>query len=274
MKQMQGFHCGIMRKIGGRNRMNKRKCIVIMVGLLSVIGFSGCGNEDGPTKEELQEQVSVLNSAMLDYEEQITTLQRTLSGLTGTDSFPSAIVDVEDGSGRKTFQSIGGKIMFNRELEYPGSTQAPNTSAVQLSDKFTIKPSDNWVVQMNGTTTRYSHPNGVYGTIKVIKIDDLIKTPELKEQAMIPFVESIPYTTEPEYDEIYFDDISRGVQVTLDILNNSKPALIKSGVCGIGEYGLVYTFYYDGDRDSSKTELINSLLRSISYSSQSMRVDS
>lgn len=254
--------------------MKKNRAIAIMMAGTLVLGVSGCKKEEGPTKEELQAQIQTLTDMTLDYEDQIATLERTLSGFTGTDSVPTAIIGVEDGTDKKTFQSIGGKIMFTRELEYPDSTQAPNMSGVRLSDRFTIKPSDNWVVQMNGTTTKYSHPNGVYGTIKVVRIDELVKTPVLKETAMEPFVASVPYTTEPEYDEIYFDDVSRGIQVTLDILNNSKPALIKSGIAGVNDYGILYTFYYEGDRDSSKTELINGLLRSITFNTQSMRVDS
>lgn len=252
----------------------RKSAMIGLYALSTVIILSGCGKKpEGPTYEELQQQVAELSSANMAYEDDIAALERTIAGLSDTDKFPYSIADVEDGSGNKTFKSVNGKILFSKELTYPGSMQAPNTSGIKLSDKFTIKPSDNWIVQMNGTTTKYRHPNGVYGTIKVIRISDPVKTNVLKDEAVVPFVEAVPHTTEPEYDEIYFDDRSRGMQVTLNILNNSKPALVKSGVCGIGETGLVYTFYYDGDRDNAKTELINSLLRSVMYASQTMNVD-
>lgn len=254
-------------------KIRKLRAVGLCV-LASTVIVSGCsGKQEGPTYEELQQQVKELSAANMAYEDDIAALERTIAGLSDTDKFPYSIADVEDGSGNKTFKSVNGKILFSKELTYPGSTQAPNTSGIKLSDKFTIKPSDNWIVQMNGTTTKYRHPNGVYGTVKVIRISDPVKTDKLKEESVIPFVDAVPHTTEPEYDEIYFDDRSRGMQVTLNILNNSKPALVKSGVCGIGETGLVYTFYYDGDRDSAKTELINSLLRSVMYGSQTMNVD-
>lgn len=248
------------------------KVVLAILAIASIL--TGCKQQDGPTYEELQQKVVELSNMNMGYEDEIANLERMIDGLSGTDTFPASIADVEDGSNKKTFQSIGGKILFSTELTYPGAIQAPNTSGIKISDKFTIKPSDNWMVQMNGNTTKYMHPNGIYGTIKVIKISDPLKTEEVKEQAVKPFVDGVPHTTEPEYDEIYFDDRSRGMQVTLSILNNNKPALIKSGVCGVGDEGIVYTFYYDGDKDNAKTELINSLLRSVKYSAQAMNVDS
>lgn len=250
--------------------MKKRLAALGLVAIMCM-SLAACG-KGGPTKEELQSDNDLLTTMVADYEEQVGKLEQTIEALSGREGPLESISSVSDGSGKKTFNSIGGKILFPGELKYTNATQAPNTSKLNLSDKISIVPSDNWVVQINGTTTQYSHPSGVYGTIKVASIVEIVKASEIDETILKPFIDTIPHISE-ELGSIFIEDNWRGRHATMTILNNEKPAVLKCGVIGYSDISMSYTFYYDGDIDSNKTELINSLLKTISFGSQKMRIE-
>ena len=236
-----------------------------------ILGLSGC-NSNGPSKEDLQAENESLLASIVEYEDEVAYLKSALDAVNGTDTNYSAITSVSDGSKAETFQSINGKILFNTELTYTDSSQAPNNSALRLTDKINIVPSNNWVIQMNGTTTNFSHPNGIYGTIKVVSIEQLLKGEEVEANMLKPFTDSIPYTSKID-SKIYINNIWRGMSSELTILNNNKPAVIKCGLYGVGETGVIYTFYYDGDKDSTKTELVNNLLKTMRYGEQEVTLE-
>lgn len=252
--------------------MKKKSLICMAIVAVMAVGITGCKKDEGPTKEELQAENSMMISMLAEKEVQIEQLNNTVQSLMGSDGPATAISEVADGTGNKTFNSIGGKIIFPTNLEYKDSVQGPNTSSIKLSERITIVPSDNWVIQMNGTTTKYSHPNGIYGTIKVSAIKEAFKNNIISEEVMNPFLDSIPYT-KCETGTIYLEQTERGIYADVNILNNGKPAVMKCGVMGYIDTAMVYTFYYEGDYDATKDELINSLLKTIKVGQQQLRIE-
>ena len=246
------------------------------MALLAVVGVSislcGCNKESGPTVEELQAENQTMLSMLAEKEAQLEQLNEVVQSLRGSDGPATAISEVADGTGNKTFNSIGGKIIFPTNLEYAGSVQGPNTACLKISDRITISPSDNWVIQINGTTTKYSHPNGIHGTIKVSAIEEVAKQEVVDAEVMTPFLESIPYT-KCEKGTIYLEQSAKGMDADLSILNNGKPAVMKCGAMGYIDTAMVYTFYYEGDYDATKDELINSLLKTIKVGQQQLRIE-
>lgn len=252
--------------------IKKKSLVCLALAAILSVGVTGCKKDSGPTIEEVQAENTMMMNMLAEKETQIEQLNNTVQSLMGSDGPATAISEVADGTGNKTFNSIGGKIIFPTNLEYKNSVQGPNTSSIKLSDRITIVPSDNWVIQMNGTTTKYSHPNGIYGTIKVSAIDEAFKNEVIDEEVMTPFLNSIP-STKCEKGTVYLEQTERGLYADLNILNNGKPAVMKCGVMGYIDTAMVYTFYYEGDYDATKDELINSLLKTIKVGQQQLRIE-
>ena len=249
--------------------MKKKTIIIGLVAIMSVLSLAGCG---GPTVKDLQAENETLLEENVANEEKIESLEKTIKMLNGEEVSLTGISNVEDGSGKQTFNSVGGKIMFNTALEHKNSKQAPNTSSLKLADRVTIIPSDNWVIQFNGTTTKYSHPNGIHGTIKISTIDYAEKVDVVENEMLQPFLDEIPNTGVLK-STIYLEELAKGSMATVTTLNNNKPAVIKCGLVGNSDIGLVFTFYYDGDKDSTKDEIINSLIKSIQISNRQLRIE-
>lgn len=245
---------------------------VALVGLLTMTMLSGC--DKGPSKEEIQAENESLLMSIVDNESKISELESMIDSLRGGDGSPTAISEVSDGSGMKTFNSIGGKILFPEQLEYTGASQAPNTSKLNLSDRVSLVPSDNWVIQLNGTTTKYSHPNGIYGTIKISVITGgtVPKTETVETEMLKPFTDAIPHTS-INNSKIYIEDKWRGMASEMTLLNNEKPAVVKCGLVGYSDIAVTYSFYYEGDKDNTKTEIINNLLKSMKFGELQLRIE-
>lgn len=250
--------------------MKAKAISVILIGVLTISMLSGCSK--GPSKEELQSENESMLMMISENEEQIKSLEATIESLKGGDGPATAISEVSDGSGAKTFNSIGGKILFPGELQYKGASQAPNTAKLNISDRVSIAPSDNWVIQINGTTTKYSHPNGIYGTIKISTIPEVIKADLIEETMLKPFTDTIPHTSILN-SKVYLEDIWRGMSSEMTILNNEKPAVVKCGLIGYADMAVTYCFYYEGDKDNTKTELINNLLKTVKFGELQMRIE-
>lgn len=244
----------------------KKKILGILI--LSMLSLVGCG---GVSKEELQEENSTLIMQLNDAEDKISNLENTLSSLNGEGGSLTGISETADGSG-ETFNSIGGNILFPAELTYTGSSQAPNTASVNLSSRVTIKPSDNWIIQMNGTTTKYTHPDGVYGTIKIVNISEPKKGDVIEEEMITPFTDEIPYTSIVN-SKVYLEDVWRGMSTEMTVLNNNKPAVIKAGLVGHSDTALIYSFYYNGDKSATKNEIINNLIKTIKFGELEVRIE-
>ena len=245
---------------------------LLCLGILSIglVCLTSCSS-GGKSAAELQQENAVMVEMLSESEEKVAQLEAALNSLTGGEGSFTAITDIEDGSGQ-TFTSIGGKILFPTNLEYTNSKQAPNNASLSLSDRITIVPSNNWVIQMNGTTTKFYHQNGITGEIKVSALDYTIKNAELYESSMKPFIDSIPYTNLTE-GKIYLEQTERGLCADLNILNNSKPAVLTCGMMGYIDTAMVYTFYYEGDYDATKDELVRGLLKTIKFGEQQLRIE-
>lgn len=247
--------------------MIKKIAILSLAVTMTAIALTGCGT----SKADLEAENDAIMTELVEAQEQLDQLQSTIEALTGEES-PTAISSIEDGSNAQTFNSLNGKILFPSELTYKDSSQGPNNASINLSKTITIIPSDNWTIQMDGTTTKYSHPNGIYGTIKIGATDKVYKGEEVEPEMLEPFTSTIPYTSISN-SKIYLEDVWRGMSSEMTIINNNKPAVIKCGLFGYSDVCLMYTFYYDGDKDNTKTELIDNLLKTITVGALQLRIE-
>lgn len=253
--------------------MKKKIALIMAIVFITTVGLTGCKKkEEGPTKEDLMDEIEVLQDQVEQLTSENTDMSSILSEIRGEADRGFAITSVQDGTKNETFNSIEGKIIFPGKLKYTGASQAPNTSGVMLTSRIKFNPSNNWVIQINGTTTKLYHPNGVWGTIKVSYVPELVKIGELIDNELIPFVEQIPNTF-LSYGKVYLEDIWKGAYADMSILNENKPAIVRTGLWGHTDTAVSFVFYYNGDRDLTKDELITTLLKSVNVNGLPVRVE-
>ncbi len=241
-----------------------KKTILIAMNIIVVIVLSSC-NKPNISVEELQRENALMAEIIQENEAKITELESTIQGLTGDTATAISFIDTE--SGLMTFNTLGDKIVFPKKLEYTGSKEAPNTSSINLSQGVSIRPSNNWIVKIGSTECDLYHPSEIIGRIKVGAIRDTLKTEEIKDTIIAPFLKSIP-ATDIKYGKIFLDDRDRGQYANSKITINESPATLKIGVIGSGEKSIIYIFIYLEEKNITKEELIDGLLNTMKVGSQ------
>lgn len=250
----------------------KRLMILTVTGLIATT-LVGCSN-DPLSKLSKKELISMANQQaadMVDKDVRIEELETMLKGVQEETGPTSAISTIDDGTGRLTFNTIDGKIVFNPAFEYPGSTQAANTSCVNITSGLSISPTNNWYMVQNGTTLELSHTQGINGVIKAGSISETLDYETLQSEVMSKFFSSFP----PEkitYSKLFLDEQCWGVEAKLPTTVDSEPSYIRCGMLGLGEDCFTYMFYYSGEQDPTKDETILSLLQTVKMYGEPLRI--
>lgn len=266
---------------------NKKIKGITAATLTLIISLTGCtsGGDSAQINWEeeyasLDQQYSALQSENSTLTSQVNELSEQLKSMNGVAPDNANGVDSVNLPSEYQFNEVGSKIQFQWALKYPTGSQAPNTSKVQLYQGCTIDPSNNWIVQMDGTTTRYNHPQGISGEIAIQTYEDEANESSYEEEIMGPFIELLDTSVDPFMYSIFVDDKLCGKCSTaiINIDNNEAgqdTAILKFGILGYKGVALSYCFYYEGKMDRTKTELIDSLIRSIRFNNGSeVRIDS
>lgn len=254
--------------------MKKRLIYTIAIGLLVSLSISGCSKDPFAklSKGELVRLANQNTATIEDNEVRIDELETLLRGIQEEDGPTASISTIDDGTGRLTFNSIDGKIVFPTPFEYPGSTQAANTSSINITKTISVAPTKNWTAVLNGTTLELNHTNGVTGLIKAGAINEMYDRDQMQTEIMGKFFEGFP----PEkitYSKLFLDDQCWGIEAKLATTIDSQPSYLRCGMLGLGEESFVYMFVYEGDKDAGKDETITSLLKTMTMLGQSLRVE-
>ena len=167
-------------------------------------------------------------------------------------------------TGKKTFTTVNDTIAFPSEFKYPGSTQAPNTTSLNISEAVRIKPTANWICQMDGTTLELNHSSGISGKITIGTLDreaQKLLASSLEEHMSAWFTE-LPAGT-IKYSRLYLKDDWFGLDATSNTNIDANPAHLRCGLLGFGDVSMQYMFVYSGDKDVAKDEVILSLIKTI-----------
>lgn len=260
----------------------KRTAMIMVAGIMSLTGITGCGGSGGSGEGE-----GDYDTLLADYEAllmerddlalQVEDLESKLADTSGVVADNSGGIDgLDTDESSDEFVSLGSKIQFENTLRYTDAYQAPNTSEVKLCDDVFIDPSNNWIIEMDGTSTRYNHPQGIVGEINIQYYDEsnAIDSVFMEGELLQPFIETLQVRVTPVTYKIYVDDIWAGMCSTALIDTDTGTAILKFGVLGYNGIALTYCFYYEGEMDSTRTELIDTLVRSIKFGDAEVRTDS
>lgn len=252
--------------------LKSNKLIAIAI-LTTAMGLTGCNNS------ELEEQLSVLQG---EYEiltaerdsllEEVENLKNQVNSSLGIDGLGDGIDELETDNKTDNFVQIRSKITFDTTLRYKDSYQAPNTSKIMLSDLVTINPSNNWIIQMNGTSTKYNHSTGIVGEIIIGSVDELTDDVFMESEMLEPFIATLSQARGYN-NRVYVEDKWSGMCSTQVISVDTGHATLKFGVIGYDKTTITYCFYYDGESDKAKNELIDTMIRTMRIKDKPVTVD-
>lgn len=251
--------------------MTKRK-LYKRVALLFIlpIALTGCARQD---LEQAQATIAEYETEIADLNTQISDLETKLqerSGINGDSE--TSISSYSTEAELEEVGDVSSKIQIDGYLEYSGSYQAPNTASISLLSTATITPSNNWSVRIDGTSSYYSHPSGVVGVIKMSNIDEEVPEQYYKSDFIDPFLGALPHEGE-KTTRIYVDTKYAGITTETSITGNETPSILKFGVFGKGSTACTYCFYYEGKRDATKSELVDTLIKSMTLEKREVRVE-
>lgn len=234
-----------------------------------MVGLSACGeNVDYETQiAELQTENDSLYA-------EIEELQSQLDDKSGIDTeSPTTISSYNTEAEVEEVGNVTSKVQVDGLLEYTGAVQAPNTASINLLDTATIEPTNNWSIRMDGTTTYYSHPAGVVGVIKMSHIDDEIPSEYYEDEFIKPFLDALPQNGVSRTSRIYVDTKYAGISAEASLSSSETPAILKFGVFGRNETACVYCFYYEGKKDATKSELVDTLIKSMKVNKLEVKIE-
>ncbi len=241
--------------------ISKKLLALTLVAVIAMTTLTSCGTK-GPSAAQLQSENNTMLTMLKDNETKIKSLEDTIKSLTGSSDVPEAISNISNESTDKTFNTIKSKIYLPVAVKYPNSTQAPNNSSVNLAGNVLITPSNNWTIKINGTETEFTHPDGLYGTIKIGSIIEATDAKTLNDTVFKPILEAIP-NKNPVYQPVFIDNFQWGSMVSLETTIDSKPATLKMMTLGIGNVSLTSAFYYNEVGNTTKEELVTNLLKTL-----------
>ena len=247
----------------------KKRVTVVMVALMS-IGLSACSGDE---LEETKVALATVQQETSDLQAQVADLTTKLQDQEGIDTeSETSIASYDTEANVENVGDVSTRVRVDGLLEYSGSYQAPNTSSINLLDTASISPSSNWSIRLEGTTSYYSHPSGVVGVIKMSNIESEIDSYYYQEDLIDPFLNALPHTGS-KTSRIYVDTKYAGLATETSTTTNEEPAILKFGVFGKGTTACVYCFYYDGKKDATKSELVDTLIKSMYVEKRQVKVE-
>lgn len=248
----------------------KGRIVILLSVVLSVVTFTGCAKDDlkeaQATIQEYEAEIASLNTQVTELEDKL----QSQSGINGDSE--TSISSYNKEAEVEEVGDVSSKVQVDGYLEYSGCFQAPNTASINLLSTATITPSNNWSVRIDGTTSYYTHPSGVVGVIKMSNISDEVSEEYYKSDFIDPFLNALPHEGE-KTTRIYVDTTYSGITTETAVTGNEKPSILKFGVFGKGSTACAYCFYYEGKRDATKSELVDSLIKSMTLEKKTVRVE-
>lgn len=255
---------------GTRNMNISKKALALMLVAVMLLSMTACSNDENKdpllseSKQTLVDMINSQNNELIGLYENKTMLEDRLKEIQEEKGPTPGIEVIDDLTGKKTFTTVNDTIAFPTELKYPGSTQAPNTTSLNISEAVRIRPTANWICQMDGTTLELNHSSGISGKITIGTLDrEAQKTlASSLEEYMSAWFTELPAGT-IKYSRLYLKDDWFGLDATSNTNIDAEAANLRCGLLGFGDVSMQYMFVYKGDKDVAKDEVILSLIKTM-----------
>lgn len=270
-------------------RMNIKKIMSLTLAILVVTSLVGCakkGEKDPLLSEKkaslvekihgLEEEIEYRDFTEAQDADRIKELEEMLRGIS-SETTNNSELKTFDKTGKLTMYSNDDIVTLPQALVYPRSVQSSNSSMVMVSKDVSVKPSSNWIVKFNANEAILQHSSGITGKIIVGTIDRQLGTiptvDEIKE-AISTFFSTLP-PDNVTYNRVYIGNtLHSGYDAMSKTIVDEKPGFIRCGLIGNGTISVTYFFFYEGEPDTSKDELIMTLLQTMTILNGEVKIGS
>lgn len=282
--QQQGYTSDndMMQMLLEKKKKRNKMILKIFLGIviLAVVGvllyFIGTGRVSSRVTE-LEAQVAKLEQDKIDMTEErnnkVAELQQAIKDMTVTELLPTTSLQRVEATGVPELWLQEGDFIAPNPLQIPDTVDSVNDSYVQIGEKFTFRPSDRWLINSQGSTYEFSHPQHIWGKIRALTTKG-----EVMEADMKPLIQSFflgyPETT-ITYRKIFIDAKVVGMmgKATVEMHYTpegateptTKDMVINVGFVQRSGYVISFIFVYDAEGGSNSQELLDLLLKSGSY---------
>lgn len=249
-----------------KTKATMKKILLSSMIATSLLALTACGDT-----KYTQADMDKVKKELSQYKTAYTQVSQQLKASTQMVS-RSSLVDVT-GAGNYEFQTIDSRIKFPSALTLQGSNIDSNQTLVRVGSQFIFTPSNNWIVQLNGTTVNFAHPAKIWGTVKAITANyDQAPNAEFYRQNIQNFYRGFPKTN-IVYKRLFLGDTVRGMISTANITVDKKPHVINAGVVYRNGFGILFIFDYEDNKQGTQQELLDLLLSSASISGEQLKIE-
>ncbi|GHU74128.1 hypothetical protein FACS1894188_01450 [Clostridia bacterium] len=253
---------------------------VLAALICAAILLSSCGNrkEVKATNDELKQVVISLCDELEVAEGRAEVLSGQVDAYKKAQTAENlvSVRSLQDGTGRTQFVSEDaengadtGKLTFPEAFVIEGLTKTPNTTRVIIGENVSVSPSENWAMSLNAGTVNLSHSAGINGVIKTARTSETLKAPAYNA-AFDNFFKQFP-SAEISYTDVFISDTARGrMAVARYLLDDTEMELI---AIGMGNGGTVTIGVFNYPVGDVRHELVLSLLKTLAYGSNPVRVE-
>lgn len=259
----------------------KSKKIKALAVVLAIVALTGCSKEGSSdetpfyrekSRQELIELCDQYMNTVDEMQKQYDDLYEKYNGIQAENTPTEAISVTGDGTGRFTFNSNDNQITFPTELTYPGSATITANGDINIIQNISFTAGSNWITKSGTASVELEHISGISGTIKAGAQYFIYTAPELRENTIKPWFETLPMSN-ITYSDISVSGQPLGCQAISPTLIDGEPAIIRVGLVAYGNSSLVYTFVYRGERDASKDEIITLMLNTLKIDDVSLLIE-
>ncbi len=256
-----------------------KKAAILLFTLIFTISLVSCKKEENGdpllnfSKEELADAINdlkaQLSTALATNEELQAALDKR-----GDVDVSGGIVEVEDGSKRKTFTTVDSILTLPVNFEYPGTEMTSNTSSLNVNEYVKVSPGPTWTAILDGTTLKLQNIEGIYGNITVGQLNNegqSFRVADLQQYLKEVVLAEFPYES-GVWTNLFLSERQRGVDVTLKTLIDSESAIVRCGTLGLSDLSVQYMFVYKGEESSTKNEIVRLLLSSMSIRNSQLMI--
>lgn len=249
-------------------RLSKYSLIFVLISVMLVL--TSCGDK---TKEinEYKAQIEALEGQVESLQNIKASLEQQMQDLTIQEVVPESSLRKVEGTRVPVFETIDGVIKFPNALILPDSKDDVNNSNIRVGSRYTVAPSSNWMLSLNGVTLNASHPSKIWGSVKAVTTKEAVLEAEM-QPILQSFFDGFPATT-ISYRKIFIEDRVTGMLASAPLVIDGKDYTINVGFSSRGENAILMLFAYEHENVGVQQELVDLLIRSMRFNESNLKLE-
>lgn len=243
-----------------------RKIFRVSIALVAIgvlcMSLTGCDK----TVQEQKKQIESLNETITGLNAQIEQLNQDLNDTTVTESKMTTSLQKVDGKTVPEFVFVNDAIVFPNKFEIPEAKVDAAVTKISVGSKYSISPTNNWSIRMDGSEVNLNHTSKIWGTMKSLTVDDVTpyKDESVLKGLLQNFFVGFP-ATNITYTKIYIDERFTGMLAYAPITVENKNYGVLVGCNLRSPYSMSFLFTFEDDGSGVQKELVINLLKTVRY---------